>query len=897
MKRIKMYFKRLLDLNNNVRPQERMFKLLITFGMIGFAIAIVTGLINGENVSNLRVTMMFYLVLSIIVLISIMYHKFKFCSVLLGIAIVCFILPLNFVTSGGLDGGGVIWFVFGLVYVCLVVEGVWKSLLLVAGFLMSTGCYILARLYPARIVEHTEDVKFLDSYVSYVLVITVICVMILFQNKISKTENEIARRQKKEIEELSEAQNRFFSNMSHEIRTPINTIIGLNEMILREDVSEEVASDARSIQGASKMLLSLINDILDMSKMESGKMDIVETDYSMGNMLSDIVNMIWIRAKEKNLEFHVDVDETFPSRLRGDDVRIRQILINVLNNAVKYTKEGSVTLSLSCLRKKDNQAEITYSISDTGMGIRKEALPYLFSAFKRVDEEKNRYIEGTGLGLSIVKQLVDLMGGSIKVNSVYTKGSTFVITIPQEIVGNDELGEISLDAKHEFVDRERYRQSFEAPKAHILIVDDNQTNVMVEEKLLRATKVQIETAFSGKECLEKTVRNRYDLILMDHLMPEMDGVECFHAIREQSDGLNLRTPVVILTANAGSENQKIYRREGFDGYLLKPVRGADLENEVVKHLPAQLVSRPDTDGDIGIVESNIVIHEQKAEVIVTSESVSDLPEWMREKFQIPVIPFRVVSDKGEFLDLIEAETDGVLYYMKKGEGSIVSEEPTVEDFVEFFANQLTKAQNVLHFSMSTKVSKSYHNAVEAASQFENVRVFDSGNLSSGIGLMALEARERLREGMSIHGVIENLERSAGFFSTSFIVDSTEYLRKVGRISPRIDDICHALMIHPIIYMKNSQMKVADLCVGTRQNAWDKYIERCLRKPHYINKKILFITYSGVSMEDLQWIKAEVEKKVKFEEVVFQKASPANATNCGPGSFGLIFERLASGNAY
>ena len=298
-----------------------------------------------------------------------------------------------------------------------------------------------------------------------------------------------AEKQRKEIYMLNKSQNSFFSNMSHEIRTPINTIIGLNEMILREDVSDEVIEDSINIKAAGKLLLNLINDILDMSKFQSGSMHLLIEPYHTGDMLSDIVGMLWIRAKDKKLDFNIDVSPDIPSELVGDEVRIKQVLINVINNAIKYTKEGSVSLTVQCERREDKTCNMIYTVSDTGIGIKSEDIPYLFSAFKRVDETVTKHIEGTGLGLSIVKQLVDLMGGKITVNSVYKKGSTFIIEIPQRIEREGTVG------KHDFAKIGKtnkgtaYTPKFEAPEARILVVDDNEANLMVASKLLRDTKV------------------------------------------------------------------------------------------------------------------------------------------------------------------------------------------------------------------------------------------------------------------------------------------------------------------------------------------------------------------------------------------------------------------------
>ncbi|MBQ1506780.1 MAG: HAMP domain-containing histidine kinase, partial [Erysipelotrichales bacterium] len=303
------------------------------------------------------------------------------------------------------------------------------------------------------------------SFITLILVISAIATVIHLQNMTNDYRIALLNKQNKEIEGLIASQNRFFSSMSHEIRTPINTIIGLNEMILREDISDEIAEDAVNIRAAGRMLLNTVNDILDMSKFQAGDMKIVADNYNTGNMLSEIVGMLWLKAKEKNLDFHINVSPDVPAELRGDEVRIKQILMNVLNNAIKYTKEGSVTLSVECNKLEDGTVNMIYTVKDTGKGIRKEDIPYLFTAFRRGDEEQNRYIEGTGLGLSIVKELVDLMGGRITVNSVYTKGSTFIVEIPQKVVDFKGIGELDMERRHVINTGERYRQKFDAPEA------------------------------------------------------------------------------------------------------------------------------------------------------------------------------------------------------------------------------------------------------------------------------------------------------------------------------------------------------------------------------------------------------------------------------------------------
>ncbi len=868
--------------------QERLFRLIVLIGLCGIGIKMIAGSIAGEDSTNIIPLAVILILFAGITWFALRFRRIQLGAVMLSAIFTYVVMPFNFLTSGGIYGGSPIWFLFGFVFVSLVVTGKAKYILLASGYILFLLCYYIAYFYPELIVQHTLKMAYVDSAVTLTIVSVLTCSMILFQNAIYRSENAIAQKQNKEIEELNRAQSRFFSSMSHEIRTPINTIIGLNEMILRENVSDEVAADAKSIQGASKMLLALINDILDMSKIESGKMDIVPVAYDVGAMLSDIVNMIWVRAKEKEIAFHIDVDQAIPAKLYGDEVRIKQILINVLNNAVKYTSEGSVSLSIQCKRMDSGLAQIIYSVTDTGMGIKKESIPYLFKAFKRVDEEENRYIEGTGLGLSIVKQLVDLMDGDISVNSVYKKGSTFVITLPQKIVDESGIGELNLESRHALNAREHYKQSFEAPRARVLIVDDNEMNLMVAEKLLRDTKVGIHTAGSGKECLERTLQDRYDVIFMDHLMPEMDGIECFHAIRSQTGGLNQSTPVVILTANAGGENQALYRREGFDGYLLKPVSGGQLETELLRHLPRELVSMINTGGNVGVVETPVLAHKKKRMLMISTDSVCDIPGYLAEKHQIAVMPYRVITEGGEFMDGVEAETEGILSYISVRGKQARSEAPEAADYEEFFAEQLTKAQSVIHIAMAQHASKGYANALEASRTFDNVIVVDSGHLSSGMGLMVLRAAEYAAQGLATDEVVNELGRMRGRVRTSFIVDSTEYLARSGRIPSQVKTVCEMLMLHPVIVLKNSSMKVGAIRMGTKDYARRKYITSALHAVGEIDKRLLFITYTGMKREELKGIEELVKEKVAFEHIIYQKASPAISSNCGPGTFGLLF---------
>ena len=880
---IKKWFEIITD--HRIGLHERMFRIITGICMI----ALIFTLPMGRSILNIVLLIVSLAAMALIVKFSIRKGRIQTGATAITLLLLT-LFPITFFSAGGFYSGVPEWFVLCFIYVCITLQGRRMAIFFGLCTAETLLCYGIAFYFPDIVSPNVHGNSFFDSAFSMIMVGLLTSVILMFLNRMYEEENAITQQQKKEIEELNRAENHFFSSMSHEIRTPINTIIGLNELILRKDIPDEVAENARNIQGASKLLLTLINDILDISKIKSGKMEVVNVSYETGALFSEIVNMIWIKAKEKGLEFKLHVDSSIPSMLCGDEVRIKQVLINLLNNAVKYTSEGSVTLSVRCERQAVNRVRVWYSVEDTGQGVRKENIPYIFNAFRRVDEEKNRYIEGTGLGLSIVRQLVELMGGEISVNSVYTKGSTFIVTLDQDIVDEKELGTFTLASRVQVHDGEPYRQSFEAPDAHILIVDDNDMNLMVVSRLLSETKIQIDTASSGAECLKLTQNHHYDCILMDHMMPEMDGIQCLHALQMQPAGLCQDVPVVALTANAGSDNQLLYRKEGFSGYLAKPVSGALLEAAVLSILPKELVriSQEVRQADI---DKDILIFEQakRRSVLVTTDSVCDLPESLRKEFGIPVCPYYVCTDEGRFLDDQELKPDELLLHISSGRTGY-SQPPDVEDYERFFAEKLTEAQNVVHVSMAKHVSEGYQNALEAAKSFENVTVVDSGHLSSSMGLSVLCAAYMAEHHAAKDEIVETVKRMERFISSAFIINSTHMMCQAGRISKKIQILCDALLLHPVLVLRKSRMVVGSMEMGNFSHVAKKYIRKTLQETRNIDRRILFITYSGMDEKRLQYIQNLVQQYCPFERVYLQKASSAIASNCGSGSFGLLFMR-------
>lgn len=869
--------------------RDRIFRLLVAMGSCAMLLIGLLGYPLGMGIPQIVTLIVGAGVFHLIGYLTDKYDKPQLGAKLIALLIILVILPVSFINSGGMYGGTPVWFLFCAVFIALAVRGRIIILFMSLETLVAFICYYIAWFKPELIRERPLGDAFADSLLSVVVASSLMVLLIFLLLHLYRSALKEVKNRQHEIEEMNRSQNLFFSSMSHEIRTPINTIIGLNEMILREDINDEVAEDAVNIKGASKMLLAIINDILDMSKLESGKMDIVSVDYRLPEMISEIVGMIFPRAKEKGLKLDIDVDPTMPVSLYGDEVRIKQIIINLLNNAVKYTKEGTVSLSLRGKRIDDKNLSMIISVADTGMGIKKDSIPHLFDAFRRVDEEKNRHIEGTGLGLSIVRRIVDLMGGEISVNSVYTKGSTFVVTIPQGIVNAKEIGDSAFDTKNNIGRREHYKQSFEAPDARLLIVDDNEVNIVVEAKLLRETKLQIDTATSGEQCLKKALSTRYDVIFMDHLMPEMDGIDTLMALRSQPGGLNKDTPVIVLTANAGTENQVLYKKSGFDGYLTKPVSGIEMEDTLIRFLPEELVTLSDMRKDTELSESIVKEHKTWAPLKITTDSVCDLPKRFIEKHNIGVLPYKVYTEDGVFLDSLELDTSEMLSYVKAGNRAH-SEPPTVEEYELFFAEQLADAREIIHITAGCHTSKGYEHAMEAAKAFDNVEVYDSGHISTGVGLVAIEASRLVESDHTKEEVLSKLPDISKKVDTSFIVENVEYARLAGRIGKRVAGICRTFMLVPVLSLKNSSLKTVRIFNGQRDAVREKYLRRIAKSRAVMDKGTVFLTHAGCSDMELSEIIVELKRMLDTEDIICIEASSAISINCGPGSFGVIFKK-------
>ena len=416
-----------------------------------------------------------------------------------------------------------------------------------------------------------------------VLLIYNFIVLLAFNRKLSDTAEQ--------ANQANEAKSYFLSTMSHDIRTPMNAIMGLNEMVLRDSQDKNVIEYSENIKTAGNTLLGIINDILDFSKIEAGKMDIVNVDYSFISMLNDLVNMVQNKAEDKGLSFNMDIEREIPSILNGDEIRIKQIITNILSNAVKYTKEGGITFSVGFKKIEDKPDSIilTIKVADTGIGIKPEDMDRLFKAFERIEEKRNRNIEGTGLGMTIAQSFLDMMGSHLQVESVYGEGSVFSFDLEQKVVKWDPVGNYEEAFKQSLSERRNYREKFTAPDAKVLVVDDNPINLKVFSGLLSRTMMQIDTAESGEEAVLLYKNKQFDVIFLDHMMPNKDGIETLKEMRGIKGTPNDETPIICLTANAISGMREMYINAGFDDYITKPINPDRLEMMLLQYLPKDKV--------------------------------------------------------------------------------------------------------------------------------------------------------------------------------------------------------------------------------------------------------------------------------------------------------------------
>ena len=600
--------------------QKRFFSQDLPTDLVLFNIITVTGFIGGSITIPFNIINGMSGVLTVVILVSIIIdgicvYMANFKNQLKNSTIaVCFVVgiglfPVMFFVTGGINSGMVCWFSMGIIFIFMLLEGMDFLFMLLTDVAIIVGCYVISYYHPEYVVSLVSKRSvFVDVVQSLMISAFAIGCIIKFQKNIydrlykqaSINNDDLlektlqAKKAERQAQTATEAKSNFLANMSHEIRTPINTIMGMDEMILRETSEKVVEEYALDIKTASQNLLSLINDILDITKIESGKMGIVKGEYDFMSLMHDVLNNVTLRAKEKGLEIRLDISNDIPCNMLGDDIRIKQVLTNIITNAVKYTQEGHIDIIVGCVRSFGNYVDLTFRIKDTGIGINPEDIKRMFDSFERLEVNRNRNIEGAGLGMTITQNLLKMMGSTLNVESTYGEGSTFSFTISQEIINGEPIGDFDQKLK-QLTSNYEYSTSFEAPNASFLVVDDNTMNRKVFVALLKDSKVKIDEAADGAECLQLIKNKHYDMIFLDHMMPGMDGVETFKTMATLEGNKCLGTPVIALTANAIAGAKERYMTMGFHGFLSKPVVPAQLEKMIRDFLPESLLEYHEPD--------------------------------------------------------------------------------------------------------------------------------------------------------------------------------------------------------------------------------------------------------------------------------------------------------------
>ena len=507
-------------------------------------------------------------------------------------------LTALFFLDGGKMGGVPIFFILAVVATPFFLKLPEAIIMVCLEILAYVSNAIFVSIYPASIDSRLAIPE--SAFIPVVIVSCTLGVLCLLYTYSYRHQQERLDKAISEANSANEAKSSFLDNMSHEIRTPMNSILGMNEMILREEDRPEIKEYALVIQRSGRALLGIINDILDFSKLQDKKMDIVPVRHDLSSLINDLINMAAEQAKKKSLTFTVNVDKEIPRILDGDEYHLRQVMMNILNNAIKYTERGGVTVNVGYETIDNYTILLKCAITDTGIGIKTEDLEYIFQPFEHVEAARKFSADGSGLGLSIVQKLLQLMGSELQVESVFHKGSTFSFEVRQTVIKWEPIGDyeraFSIATTRQTA---KFTQTFQAPEARVLVVDDADVNLLVFANLLKKTKIKIDTASSGVEMLQMVRMNHYDMIFLDHRMPGMDGIEAFHNMKKMTDGLNYNTPVVALTANAVLGARQLYIDEGFSDYISKPVDTVRLEQILLQYLPDDLIIRGDdmTDDD------------------------------------------------------------------------------------------------------------------------------------------------------------------------------------------------------------------------------------------------------------------------------------------------------------
>lgn len=803
--------------------------------------------------------------------------------------------PTIFFCCGGVASGSNCWLAMGIIYVFLVYRG--KSLKILGSItvLVDCACYTVAYLHPEYVKPlNTELAKYIDSLFGVIAVGITAGLIFAFRRSGYGRENAMAIHQRNELDRINSSRERFYANFSHEIRNPINAIVGLNELNIRNCKDEEIRKNSFAIARSGKLLLSMVNDIMDLSQMESRSMELARAPFESARLLSELMDMVVTRAKEKDLELILEVDPELPATLVGDERRLIQVLLNLMTNAVKYTNEGRVKLSILSEKKDAEHVNIKATISDTGIGIEKENLAHLFETFAQFDRNNTGNIEGNGLGLPIAYSLTHLMGGELTVDSVYGSGSVFTMDVDLGYEGDEVIGAGTYD---EIVGRSEseaeYVRSFEASRARILVIDDDLQNRSIIRGLLKDTKVTVDEAGSGEEALKLTAKEQYHVILVDYLMPGMNGTEVLEAIRSQSGGRCTDSVIIALTGatlDARMQNNVMY---DFDMVLTKPVEYTVLEEAIANSLPEELIefksSSSEKDSKAAYTR---VTPKKKRRLRITTDSICDIPEEIIKKYDIGIMYLYIRTDRGRFKDTVEIDTLDLMGKLTDSSRELYPDGATVEEYEEFFRKELESSEDIIHLSFSSKMGETCGRAKEAAKGFDHVHVIDTGLISSALGLLAMIASGWAGTDRAVEDICSDIIAVSRHIVISYVLPSASIYAEYGKIAGKRGQLYDMFNIHPAIRISEGRIKQIRAYRGDMESVIDKHIRSTMLMSGRMDPRVpVIVTHVGLPPRIQNNILREMKRSIPETQLVLTRSSVSSAGNVGKGAMGIAYLKM------